>query len=514
MKNKPSVAKKAENEVAIKVENLSKTFKIPLEASSGIKQKLINTLKGVKGYREFTPLNDISFEINKGDFFGIVGRNGSGKSTLLKTMAGIYTPNAGSVTVNGSLVPFIELGVGFNPELTGRENVFLNGALLGFSHEEMEGMYQEIVDFAEIEEFMDEKLKNYSSGMQVRLAFSIAIQAKGDILLLDEVLAVGDEAFQRKCFDYFEQLKRDKKTVVLVTHSMDSVKKYCNKAMMINKGKIAFYGDVMKVADAYININNIENVSKEETRKDNEVIKDLFDLISVKKIFRGDRNVYSGINVKGDKFLIKKSGDDYRNEFIMATRLHKKDNRYFIKPISTKKEAKSNYIMYKWVDGVYLNDFLDKNNKSIDKDLLLEDLYNIGECLYKEGIIHRDLIPRNFIVSKGRLILNDYQWAVDYENYTELSSVKDNILHLSLLGEQFAKGRYEWDDAYSLKKISNYIVGGIPNKKQKEIITKIDKRVGERVVSPPIDVFSDSLNKQRQELIQIRKELSDCLEAK
>ena len=278
-KNKPSVAKKAENEVAIKVENLSKTFKIPLEASNGIKQKLINTLKGVKGYREFSPLNDISFEINKGDFFGIVGRNGSGKSTLLKTMAGIYTPNTGSVTVNGSLVPFIELGVGFNPELTGRENVFLNGALLGFSHEEMEGMYQEIVDFAEIEEFMDEKLKNYSSGMQVRLAFSIAIQAKGDILLLDEVLAVGDEAFQRKCFNYFAELKRDKKTVVLVTHSMDSVKKYCNKAMLIEGGKITAKGDPGTIADQYTLENFESKKNNTKGKHDNTYLPGLSSLV-------------------------------------------------------------------------------------------------------------------------------------------------------------------------------------------------------------------------------------------
>ena len=270
MKNKPSVAKKAENEVAIKVENLSKTFKIPLEASNGIKQKLINTLKGVKGYREFTPLNDISFEINKGDFFGIVGRNGSGKSTLLKTMAGIYTPNAGSVTVNGSLVPFIELGVGFNPELTGRENVFLNGALLGFSHEEMEGMYQEIVDFAEIEEFMDEKLKNYSSGMQVRLAFSIAIQAKGDILLLDEVLAVGDEAFQQKCFNYFEKLKSEKSTVVLVTHDMGSVQRFCNKALMLESGKIKVIGSPGEVSDTYREDNMAHNIRFEKESEDKQ----------------------------------------------------------------------------------------------------------------------------------------------------------------------------------------------------------------------------------------------------
>ena len=275
-KDKPGATPNSNKEVAIKVENLTKTFKIPLEASSGIKQKLINVLKGVKGYREFTPLNDISFEINEGDFFGIVGRNGSGKSTLLKTMAGIYVPKSGSVTVNGSLVPFIELGVGFNPELTGRENVFLNGALLGFSHDEMEGMYQEIVDFAEIEEFMDEKLKNYSSGMQVRLAFSIAIQAKGDILLLDEVLAVGDEAFQQKCFNYFEKLKSENSTVVLVTHDMGSVQRFCNKALMLESGKVKIFGEPGEVSDTYkeYNMNHNVKLEKKSVNKQQEVSED------------------------------------------------------------------------------------------------------------------------------------------------------------------------------------------------------------------------------------------------
>ena len=176
--------------------NVVKSFRVPLEGSSGLKQKLINGLKGIRGYRDFTPLNNISFEVNEGDFFGIVGKNGSGKSTLLKTIAGIYMPNKGLIEVHGTLVPFIELGVGFNPELTGRENVYLNGALLGFSRKEISNLYNEIVDFAELSEFMEERLKNYSSGMQVRLAFSIAIKARGDILLLDEVLAVGDSAFQ------------------------------------------------------------------------------------------------------------------------------------------------------------------------------------------------------------------------------------------------------------------------------------------------------------------------------
>lgn len=259
----------ASKEIAIKVEHLRKSFRIPLESSNGIKQKLINIFKGRKGYCDFTPLKDISFEIEKGDFFGIVGRNGSGKSTLLKTIAGIYSPTDGLVQVNGSLVPFIELGVGFNPELTGRENVFLNGALLGFSHDEMEAMYDDIVDFAELHNFMDERLKNYSSGMQVRLAFSIAIRAQGDILLLDEVLAVGDEAFQQKCFTYFAELRKRKCTVILVTHDMGAVQRFCTKAMMIDKGKIVKIGNTAEVAGEYQLLNN-RLASKKNKNKDKD----------------------------------------------------------------------------------------------------------------------------------------------------------------------------------------------------------------------------------------------------
>lgn len=267
----------ADSDIAVKVKHLKKSFRIPLESSNGIKQKLINLLKGRKGYRDFSPLKDISFEINKGEFFGIVGRNGSGKSTLLKTIAGIYSPTKGTVDVNGSLVPFIELGVGFNPELTGRENVFLNGALLGFSHDEMKEMYDDIVSFAELEDFMDERLKNYSSGMQVRLAFSIAIRAQGDILLLDEVLAVGDEAFQKKCYQYFTELRKNNRTVILVTHDMDAVQRFCSKAIMIENGKIITKGNSADVAQAYREMfvnqaNRNEQESKNQDEKNVEIL--------------------------------------------------------------------------------------------------------------------------------------------------------------------------------------------------------------------------------------------------
>ena len=252
---------KDERPVVLKVDHVAKMFRLPTEQATGLKMAFLNWTKGIKGYTEQHVLRDINFEVRQGDFFGIVGRNGSGKSTLLKIISQIYTPEQGSVTVKGKLVPFIELGVGFNPELTGRENVYLNGALLGFTRAEIDAMYDDIVEFAELEDFMDQKLKNYSSGMQVRLAFSVAIKAQGDILVLDEVLAVGDEAFQRKCDNFFAEIKKDPtKTVILVTHSMDAVKKYCNKAILIKDGEIVASGDKDDVADRY----TLENLRREK----------------------------------------------------------------------------------------------------------------------------------------------------------------------------------------------------------------------------------------------------------
>lgn len=240
-------------DVAIRVKRLHKSFKLPTERAWGLKQAIFNRLKGIKGFKEQKVLRGLDFEVKKGEFLGIVGRNGSGKSTLLKVLSGIYVPEKGDVEIYGTLVPFIELGVGFNPELTGRENIYLNGALLGFSNAEVDEMYGEIVEFAELKDFMDQKLKNYSSGMQVRLAFSIAIRARGDILILDEVLAVGDAAFQQKCNDYFASLHGNQ-TVVLVTHSMENVRKFCDRAILIEDGKIKCEGLPNKVADEYMNL--------------------------------------------------------------------------------------------------------------------------------------------------------------------------------------------------------------------------------------------------------------------
>lgn len=262
-------------QTAIAVNNVSKSFRLPVEGVNSIKNLIVGGFKGNK-YETLEVLKDISLEIKHGEFFGIVGRNGSGKSTLLKLLAGIYTPDTGSIDVIGKLTPFIELGVGFNPELTGKENIYLNCALFGLSRSDVREIYDEIVDFAELHEFMDQKLKNYSSGMQVRLAFSIAIQSKSDILLFDEVLAVGDASFQRKCFDKFEEYKSQKKTVILVSHNMADVRKFCTNALLIADGKIVDYGDPRNIAMKYEELN--QKSIDAETRARNKQVKGNIDI--------------------------------------------------------------------------------------------------------------------------------------------------------------------------------------------------------------------------------------------
>lgn len=264
------------DDLAISVSNVSKDFKLPHEKVSSVKNLFVHTLGYIRKRQSFEvqhALKDVSFEIKKGEFFGIVGRNGSGKSTLLKMLAGIYQPTKGKIQVRGKLVPFIELGVGFNPELTGRENVYLNGALLGFSEKETDAQYKEIVKFAELEQFMDQKLKNYSSGMQVRLAFSMAVRAKADILLIDEVLAVGDADFQRKCFNYFHKLRRENTTVVFVSHNMDAIREYCDRAMLIEQSEVLGIGATDKIAQQYLGLfmeNNVGTLAAEEENNDQD----------------------------------------------------------------------------------------------------------------------------------------------------------------------------------------------------------------------------------------------------
>jgi ABC-type polysaccharide/polyol phosphate transport system ATPase subunit len=239
---------------AVVVDGVSKTFRRPHEAVHTLKERALHPLRRT-GFDRFEALKDVSFAVPKGEFFGIVGRNGSGKSTLLKCMAGIYGVDSGAIYVNGRVSTFIELGVGFNPDLAARDNVALNAIMLGLSPKDARERLERVIDFAELHEFVDLKLKNYSSGMQVRLAFSVMIEVDADILLIDEVLAVGDAAFQQKCFDVFHRMRDEGRTILFVTHDMGSVKRFCHRAMLIERGEVRMIGGPDEVGNNYLELN-------------------------------------------------------------------------------------------------------------------------------------------------------------------------------------------------------------------------------------------------------------------
>jgi len=250
-----------DSDIAIKVDRLSKVFKIPHEKHLTLKATVLNAFQK-RSYTEFQALEDVSFEVRKGEFFGIIGRNGCGKSTLLKIIAGIYVPTSGKLQIEGRISPFLELGVGFNPELTARENIYLGGSIHGLSKKEIEEKFDRIVEFSELQEFIDMKFKNFSSGMQVRLAFALAIYAHAEILLMDEVLAVGDSNFQSKCLEEFNKYREEGKTVILVTHDIGVVQRYCDRAMLLRQGKIVDIGKPEDVGNQYM----LQNMSDEEQR--------------------------------------------------------------------------------------------------------------------------------------------------------------------------------------------------------------------------------------------------------
>jgi len=239
---------------AITVDGVNKCFRLPHQQFVTLKQRALHPFQG-RTYDELHALRDVTFEIADGEFFGIVGRNGSGKSTLLKCLASIYDIDSGRVSVAGRVSPFIELGVGFNPELTARDNVILNAIMLGLSRREARSRFDEIIAFAELDEFVDLKLKNYSSGMAVRLGFAVAVQVDADVLLVDEVLAVGDAAFQQKCFNEFDRMKAEGRTIVFVTHDMSSVERFCDRAMLIEKGRIRNLGQPEEISRQYSELN-------------------------------------------------------------------------------------------------------------------------------------------------------------------------------------------------------------------------------------------------------------------
>jgi ABC-2 type transport system ATP-binding protein len=246
-------AEQPEGDAAIRVEGVSKVFRIPTHRPDTLKERVVRPFSSGPTH-ELRALDDVSFEVGTGEFFGVVGRNGSGKSTLLKLMASIYRADAGRILVAGKIAPFIELGVGFNLEFSAHENVLLNGVMMGLTRQEAARRFDQVMDFAELEEYGDLKLKNYSSGMLTRLAFSLMVQADCDVLLIDEVLAVGDASFQRKCWEVFTEL-RGKRTIVFVTHDMMAVERFCHRAMLIDRGRVQQVGEPERVAAAYVNLN-------------------------------------------------------------------------------------------------------------------------------------------------------------------------------------------------------------------------------------------------------------------
>ena len=239
---------------AVRVEGVSKDFRIPRERVHTLKERVVHPLRRTD-FEVLHALTDISFEVPPGEFFGIVGRNGSGKSTLLKCLAGIYKADHGEIWLRGRMAPFIELGVGFNPDLTARENVVINAVMLGLTPAEARARYDSIIDFAELEDFVDLKLKNYSSGMQVRLAFAVMVHVDADVLLIDEVLAVGDAAFQQKCHDTLNHMRDEGRTILFVTHDMDSIQRVCDRALLLERGDVLLLGDPGQVAREYNEIN-------------------------------------------------------------------------------------------------------------------------------------------------------------------------------------------------------------------------------------------------------------------
>ena len=246
--------------VMIEARGIHKSFRVPEHRMDSFKERASHPFRRID-YRELRALDDVSFDVHRGEFFGIVGRNGSGKSTLLKILASIYRADSGTVRMAGTLAPFIELGVGFDPELTGRENAVLNGVLMGLSKREAQDRLAAVLEFAELEEFDELKLKNYSSGMMVRLAFAVMVQADADIMLVDEVLAVGDAAFARKCLDVFHERRAAGKTIVLVTHDMDTVQSLCDRAMLLHDGRLRHVGEPEEAARQYYRLNLVDTVS-------------------------------------------------------------------------------------------------------------------------------------------------------------------------------------------------------------------------------------------------------------
>lgn len=373
--------------VAIRVSNVTKSFKLPHERYTSLKQNALHVFTK-RTYSKFTAVNDIDFEVYKGEFFGIVGRNGCGKSTLLKMLAGIYVPTKGSIQINGSLSPFIELGVGFNPELTARDNVFLNGAILGLTRKEVRERFDEIIGFAELEDFVDQKLRNFSSGMQVRLAFSIAIQAQSEVLLVDEVLAVGDSSFQKKCFDVFRRLKKEGRTIIFVTHDMSNVQEFCDRVMVMSDGKKLAVTGPDQATDLYNRL-NAENDLKEieqldeHTRWGNE-------RVHIKTVeFLDKTGKANRVFKTGEALTVRITLDEASENVpvLIGLAFYQADGTHVAGPNSEAVKLRGSARIFEY---------------TLDKLPFVEDVYNVTVAIYdKAGVETFDYIDRGFTFAVG-----------------------------------------------------------------------------------------------------------------
>jgi lipopolysaccharide transport system ATP-binding protein len=295
-------------DIAIKVENLTKEFQIGQERSGDFRESFGNTLKsmlGTKGNKEtFTALDDISFEVKKGEALGIIGRNGAGKSTLLKILSRIMEPTKGRIEINGRVSSLLEVGTGFHPELTGRENIYLNGTILGMTRREVKSKFDEIIDFSGVEKFIDTPVKHYSSGMKVRLAFSVAAHLEPEILIVDEVLAVGDAEFQKKCLGKMDDVsKKEGRTVIFVSHNLGAVTQLCQTGILVNKGELIYINEVNKVVNKYVGLSrgqhNTKHLNNMDLRKGNGQFK-------VKKVgLLNDNQEHISIAKTGDSVLFE-----------------------------------------------------------------------------------------------------------------------------------------------------------------------------------------------------------------
>jgi len=287
---------------AIVVKDLWKSFRLPHEKRNTLFESITGIFDSKQGYEEFVALKDINFTVNQGEAIGIIGENGCGKSTLLKVIANIFRPTKGSVKINGKITPFLELGVGFQPDLTANENIYIYGAIMGLSDKEIDARLEDILDFSGLKRFEDTKLKNFSSGMQVRLAFSTAIQTDPEILLMDEVLAVGDMEFQQKCMDVFQQYIKEKKTIVFVSHDLNSVRRFCSKALLLRHGEQVAFGDTNEIIDKYV-----YGIDVEKDTEDLQLDSEINEICQLKEDVEGNKTRWGNkkVEITDVKFIDK-----------------------------------------------------------------------------------------------------------------------------------------------------------------------------------------------------------------